>query len=103
MNDVTSGRLEDLERAIPFARRHIGPAPDDQARMLRFLGYESLEELAEAAVPDTILMERPLDVPHALPEIDVLQALRELGAANRVMTSMIGRGYYGTHTPQVVL
>jgi glycine dehydrogenase len=33
----------------------------------------------------------------------VLQALRELGAANRVMTSMIGRGYYGTHTPQVVL
>jgi glycine dehydrogenase len=29
--------------------------------------------------------------------------LRELGHRNRVMTSMIGLGYYGTHTPQVVL
>ncbi len=103
MTDATSARLEELERAIPFARRHIGPAPEDQLRMLQYLGYESLSELSIAAVPDTILVERPLDVPHALPEIDVLQALREIGAANRVMTSMIGRGYYGTHTPQVVL
>ena len=95
--------LEELERAIPFARRHIGPSPDDQARMLAFLGYESLDDLAEASVPDSIILSKPLDVPHALPEIDVLAVLREMGSRNRVMTSMIGLGYYGTHTPQVVL
>ena len=40
--------LEELERAIPFARRHIGPSPADQARMLAFLGYETLDDLAAA-------------------------------------------------------
>ena len=95
--------LEELERAIPFARRHIGPSPDDQARMLAFLGYGSLDDLVEASVPDSIILSKPLDVPQALPEIDVLAVLREMGSRNRVMTSMIGLGYYGTHTPQVVL
>ena len=33
----------------------------------------------------------------------MLAVLREIGPRNRVMTSMIGLGYYGTHTPQVVL
>ena len=54
-------------------------------------------------MPDSIILSKPLDVPHALPEIDVLAVLREMGSRNRVMTSMIGLGYYGTHTPQVVL
>src|SRR5262245_25823543 len=95
--------LADLERAIPFARRHIGPAPEDQARMLALLGHDSLEDLARAAVPASILIGGDLDLPEALPEIDVLAELRELGHRNRVMTTMIGLGYYGTHTPQVVL
>ena len=95
--------LEELERAIPFARRHIGPSPSDQARMLAFLGYETLDDLASSAVPESIILSKPLDVPHALPEIDVLAVLRDYGSQNRVMTSMIGLGYYGTHTPQVVL
>src|ERR1700716_4288979 len=96
-------RLIDLERAVPFSRRHIGPSPEDQQRMLSMLGYASLDELARAAVPASILLGSDLDLPAALPEIDVLAELRELGHGNRVMTTMIGLGYYGTHTPQVVL
>jgi glycine dehydrogenase len=96
-------RLSDLERAVPFSRRHIGPSPEDQARMLALLGHVSLDELARAAVPSSILLGSDLDLPEALPEIDVLAELRELGRRNRVMTTMIGLGYYGTHTPQVVL
>ncbi len=95
--------LAELERAVPFSRRHIGPSDEDQARMLAFLGYGSLDELAEAAVPAAIRMAERLDVPDAAPEIDVLAELRALGDRNRVMTSMIGLGYYATHTPQVVL
>jgi glycine dehydrogenase len=101
--DVKRVPLRELEVATPFSRRHIGPAPEDQARMLELLGYGSLDELSEAAVPGSILMREDLAVPEALPEIDVLAELRELGSRNRVMTSMIGLGYYGTHTPQVVL
>ena len=96
-------RLSDLERAVPFSRRHIGPSPEDQERMLALLGHASLDDLARAAVPASILLGSDLDLPEALPEIDVLAELRELGHRNRVMTTMIGLGYYGTHTPQVVL
>ena len=96
-------RLADLERAVPFSRRHIGPSPEDQERMLALLGHASLDDLARAAVPSSILLGSDLDLPEALPEIDVLAELRELGHRNRVMTTMIGLGYYGTHTPQVVL
>ncbi len=71
--------------------------------MLALLGHASLEDLARAAVPASILLGSDLDLPAALPEIDVLAELRELGHRNRVMTTMIGLGYYGTHTPQVVL
>ena len=71
--------------------------------MLALLGHDSLDDLARAAVPASILLGADLDLPEALPEIDVLAELRELGHRNRVMTTMIGLGYYGTHTPQVVL
>ena len=100
---VAMARLSELERAVPFSRRHIGPSPEDQERMLALLGHASLDELARAAVPASILLGSDLDLPEALPEIDVLAELRELGHRNRVMTTMIGLGYYGTHTPQVVL
>ena len=100
---LAMARLADLERAVPFSRRHIGPSPEDQERMLALLGHASLDELARAAVPSSILLGSDLDLPEALPEIDVLAELRELGHRNRVMTTMIGLGYYGTHTPQVVL
>ena len=100
---LAMARLTDLERAVPFSRRHIGPSPEDQERMLALLGHASLDELARAAVPASILLGSDLDLPDALPEIDVLAELRELGHRNRVMTTMIGLGYYGTHTPPVVL
>jgi glycine dehydrogenase len=95
--------LADLERSVPFSRRHIGPSPEDQERMLALLGHASLDDLTRAAVPASILLGSELELPEALPEIDVLAELRALGHANRVMTTMIGLGYYGTHTPQVVL
>ena len=95
--------LLELEQAMPFSMRHIGPREADQAAMLKELGYDSLDALEAAAVPQAILMREALDVPPAATEIEVLDELREIGERNRVMTQMIGLGYYGTHTPQVVL
>ena len=95
--------LAQLEHAVPFSRRHIGPGPAEQERMLRTLGYASLGALADAAVPPEIRMASDLDLPPAQTEIDVLSELRAIGQRNRVMKSMIGLGYYATHTPQVVL
>ena len=96
-------KLHELEHAVPFSRRHIGPSPAEQAHMLGVLGYDSLDALSQAAVPEAIRMLDALDLPPAQTEIDVLAELRDLGRRNRVMKSMIGLGYHATHTPQVVL
>jgi len=95
--------LSELESAAPFAGRHIGPSPDEQAKMLAVLGAGSLEELAASAVPAAIAATERLDLPAGLSEPEVLAELRALADRNRVTVPMIGLGYSGTHTPPVVL
>jgi len=46
--------LTELEQADPFAERHIGPAADEQARMLDALGYASMDALLTDAIPASI-------------------------------------------------
>ena len=95
--------LHDLERAVPFARRHIGPSETDQAKMLAVVGHGSLEELVSAAVPQGIRSVQPLDLPQAADEQGTLAELRHLAAANERLVQMIGLGYSDTLTPLVVL
>ena len=94
--------LHDLELTAPFAERHIGPTEDEQAKMLAVLGYGSLGELTDAALPASIRDTTPLDVPPAASEALVLAELRALAARNTVSTSMLGMGYYDTFTPPVL-
>ena len=86
---------------VEFARRHIGPSADEQRQMLTAVGYSSLDELTEAALPP-VASAPPLDLPPALAEADALAELRRLAGRNQVLTSMIGLGYYGTITPAVI-
>ena len=46
--------------------------------MLETLGYGSVEELVDAAVPPVIRQERPLDLPAPLTEAAALEQLREI-------------------------
>ena len=50
----------DLERGVPFAERHIGPARAELATMLAAIGAASLDELADAAVPAAIRDTEPV-------------------------------------------
>src|SRR5690242_14330251 len=86
-----------------FADRHVGPSPDERARMLAAIGYSGAEALIDAAVPAAIRTSRPLELPPALSETAALARLRELASRNTVLTSMIGLGYHGTITPGVIL
>lgn len=88
--------------ARDFAARHLGPRPDDVARMLERIGSPSLDALLDEAVPAAIRTRRPLDLPPARSEAEVAAALRELAAANTPLATMIGLGYHGTHTPAVI-
>ncbi|ANS77782.1 Glycine dehydrogenase [decarboxylating] (glycine cleavage system P protein) [Serinicoccus hydrothermalis] len=86
-----------------FVARHVGPREEDVARMLEVVGYDSLEALVEAATPEGIRGDVPLDIEAAPSEQAVIAELRALAAKNTVVTPMIGLGYYGTQTPPVVL
>ncbi|MFN8019485.1 MAG: aminomethyl-transferring glycine dehydrogenase [Acidimicrobiales bacterium] len=95
--------LSELEGASPFAGRHLGPQPEDQAKMLAALGYGSLDELVDAALPQVIRADAALSLPAARSEVEALADLRALADRNQVLTSMIGLGYHATVTPPVIL
>src|SRR5690606_24940691 len=104
------GRLQRTYRLIgkvaimnkAFADRHIGIRRADEREMLKALGLPSLETLVSQAVPKSIRLDRPHDLPEPL---DEAAALAELGAKmkrNRVAKSFIGQGYHGVHVPPVI-
>ncbi len=95
--------LRDLERGTPFADRHIGPRPSELDTMLATIGAASLDDLAAAAVPDSIRDTVPVALPPAATEPEVLAELQALAARNTVTVPMIGLGYSGTVTPTVIL
>ncbi|UPW07148.1 aminomethyl-transferring glycine dehydrogenase [Gordonia terrae] len=90
-----------------FVDRHVGPDADETRRMLEAIGATSLDDLAHRVIPAVIADELDSDVLGALPEplgeSAVLAQLGDLAARNTVARSMIGLGYYGTHTPGVIL
>ncbi|MET0417323.1 MAG: aminomethyl-transferring glycine dehydrogenase, partial [Actinoplanes sp.] len=87
---------------MTFANRHIGPDSDEQTHMLKTIGYASLDALMDAAIPEVIRWHGSLDLPAAASEEETIAELRAIAAQNTVATSMIGLGYYGTHTPAVI-
>ncbi len=94
--------LAELDGALPFVDRHIGLSPQDVDTMVAALGYASLDELMEAAVPGGIRSADDLDLPRPLTEEATARELRTIAAANRPGETMIGLGYHATLTPPVV-
>lgn len=92
-----------LDTHTDFIPRHIGPSDDDQAKMLAVVGSNSLDDLIAEVVPPRILSKQPLDLPASRDETDVLAELKQIAGRNEVYRNYIGQGYYGTHTPNVVL
>lgn len=90
----------------PFTDRHIGTTDADHAHMLNRLGIETLDDLMDRALPKAIRTEDlqvgESIIPPAASEAEVLAELRGFAKKNKVMTSMIGQGYYDTVTPTVI-
>ena len=95
--------LRELEQHRGFVDRHIGTDEADQAAMLRTLGFATRGALIDAIVPAAIRRRKPLALPAPKGEEEALEELRSLAAKNRVYTTYIGQGYYGTYTPGVIL
>ncbi len=94
--------MESLQHPDQFARRHIGPSPEDQQAMLATLGLASLDALVDAAVPANIRSRKALDLPAALSEFDAIAKLKAIAGKNQVFRSFIGMGYSDCITPPVI-
>ncbi|MBB5207096.1 aminomethyl-transferring glycine dehydrogenase [Chiayiivirga flava] len=100
---MTTPSLRDLEYSTAFVDRHIGPNDAEIAHMLRTIGHDSLDAMTDAIVPGKIKSTAPLALPEAMTEEAALAKIAGIAKKNQVLRSFIGQGYYGTHTPKVIL
>jgi glycine dehydrogenase len=87
---------------VPFSHRHIGPSADSERQMLKTIGFDGLDALVARAVPAGIRQASPLDLGAGLSEAEAITKARAVAAKNKVLTSMIGQGYYDTFMPAVI-
>ncbi|MGB7770118.1 MAG: aminomethyl-transferring glycine dehydrogenase [Verrucomicrobiia bacterium] len=90
------------EHPDKFVRRHIGPDAAETREMLATIGFNSLDELIAAAVPEEIRLRQPLQLPVAKTEPAALAVLKAIAAQNQVFRSYLGMGYYDCITPAVI-
>ncbi len=85
-----------------FAPRHIGPSQADIEKMVAAIGFNSLDDLIDATIPEKIRLRKPLDLGPGKAEQEVLAEFRAMAARNKVYRSFIGMGYADTVTPPVI-
>ncbi|WP_367846192.1 aminomethyl-transferring glycine dehydrogenase [Rhodoferax sp. WC2427] len=95
--------LHELENSAEFIARHIGIDAADETLMLDVIGSSSRRDLIDGIVPRSIARSTPMDLPAPVTEAAALAELKAIAAKNKVFKSFIGQGYYGTHTPGVIL
>ncbi len=95
--------LNELENPAEFIARHIGVDEADEAHMLSVIGETSRRALIDSIVPRAIARKNPMRLPAPATESVALAELKAIASKNRAFKSFIGQGYYGTHTPGVIL
>ena len=100
---MTKQTLTQLEQHELFLTRHIGPDTQQQQDMLNFVGAESLDDLMDQIVPESIRINRDLNIGRSNDEAEGLDYIRNLANKNKVFKSYIGMGYYPTAVPNVIL
>jgi len=85
-----------------FVCRHNGSNARETGEMLAVMGFKSLDELVDAAVPKPIRSHQKLNLPPAKSEFEALAELKRIASANKVFRSFIGQGYYDCITPAVI-
>ena len=82
---LASTKLEEIVPVVAdFPARHIGPRKHDARTMLKQLGYTSLDELTDAAVPDDIKLNRDLAIDEPLSEYELIKRIKSIADKNKV-------------------
>ncbi len=94
--------LLNLEQKQDFIQRHIGSDAKQTHDMLAELGFDTIEELIEQTVPESIRLPQPFNVCDSRTETESLTELKELASQNQIFKSYIGLGYHPTIVPGVI-
>ena len=70
-------------RTDKFVERHIGPNEDEIKKMLAKIGAESIEQLLEETIPETIRLDTDLDLPGGISEYAFSKKIQKLGRENK--------------------
>ena len=72
--------------------------------MLNALGYKDLESFIGEVVPSNIAIKGVVEkaIEPGVSEVEAIAELKGLASKNKVLTSLIGTGYYGTIVPPVI-
>ncbi|HET7929190.1 MAG TPA: aminomethyl-transferring glycine dehydrogenase subunit GcvPA [Actinomycetota bacterium] len=77
---------------------------DDVAHMLRAIGLSSVDQLFEQ-IPEAVRLDRPLDLPDGVSEMEILADMKALASRNRSAEDLVcfaGAGAYDHFVPSVV-
>ena len=85
-----------------FVNRHISLNESDKEEMLKKVGAGSIEELISQTIPDSIRLEKDLDISEPLSEFEMLNHSKELAAKNLNFDNYIGFGYNNTILPSPI-
>ncbi|XP_066601084.1 glycine dehydrogenase (decarboxylating), mitochondrial [Prorops nasuta] len=104
---VSAIRRSNLEQIISrrdeFQTRHIGPREHEQAEMLKTVGFQSLGDLIEKAVPANILHKSDLKIEEPLDEYELMKQVLKISEKNEIWRSYIGMGYHNCCVPHTIM
>jgi len=91
-----------LEKFEKFVNRHVGINPKDIENMCSEIGVESLEDLIDQTIPESIRLKEKIKLKQAQTENEYLNSIKELAKKNLLYKNYIGMGYYPAILPSVI-
>ncbi len=81
---------------------YVPSTPAERQEMLRAVGAEDFKALYRD-VPQEVLLDRPLDLPEGMSELEMSRRMSEMAAKNRLFPTILrGAGAYDHYIPAVV-
>lgn len=94
--------FSDLFYENAFVHRHLGNDQSAQDKMLAKVGATDLDSFVDSVVPESIRLNKELNLPKAMSEHNALAKLRVMADNITVAKSYIGQGYSPTRLPAVI-
>ncbi|STY94180.1 aminomethyl-transferring glycine dehydrogenase [Moraxella bovis] len=94
--------FSDLFYENAFVHRHLGNSTDEEQALLSAVGAKTLDKFVDSVVPQSVRLNKALDLPLAMSEHNALAKLRTMADKITVAKSYIGQGYSPTRLPAVI-